>query len=204
MSKIIVFANQKGGCGKTTLAVLLANYLSALKKPVVVLDADIQRSMATMRKNDVDFYNLGPPYEVIPVDIFDINKTQETMGVVSEFDGIVIIDCPGYAGNNGLIPIFGKADAVIVPFEYEKIVLESTTDFVALLNNIKSETGSKAHTIFVPNRIPTQYGTSSEKALWRQCRSMFAMVGKVAPNIPLRSILKRIDSYGINSTQKEL
>lgn len=144
MSKIIVFAYQKGGCGKTTLAVLLANYLNALKKPVVVLDADIQRSMATMRKNDVDFYNFEPPYEVIPVDIFDIGKTQATMDVISDFDGIVIIDCPGYAGNNGLISIFSMADAVIVPFEYEKIVLESTTDFVALLNNIKSETGSKA------------------------------------------------------------
>lgn len=202
--KIIAIANQKGGCGKTTLSVLLANYLAAQKKAVMVLDADLQRSLATMRKNDLDFYRMEPPYEVIPIDIFDVEKVEETLNVASDFEGTVIIDCPGYVGNNGLMSIFSRADAVIIPFEYEKIVLESTTDFVALLNNIKSESHSHAQSIFVPNRIPAQFGTSSEKALWRQCRSMFAMVGKVSPDIPLRSSLKRIDTYGNASSQMEL
>lgn len=202
--KIIAIANQKGGCGKTTLSVLLANYLAAQKKAVMVLDADLQRSLATMRKNDLDFYRMEPPYEVIPIDIFDVEKVEETLNVASDFEGTVIIDCPGYVGNNGLLPIFSRAYAVIIPFEYEKIVLESTTDFVALLNNIKSESNSHAQTIFVPNRIPAQFGTSNEKALWRQCRSMFAMVGKVSPDIPLRSSLKRIDTYGNVSSQMEL
>jgi len=202
--KIIAIANQKGGCGKTTLSVLLANYLAAQKKAVMVLDADLQRSLATMRKNDLDFYRMEPPYEVIPIDIFDVEKVEETLNVASDFEGTVIIDCPGYVGNNGLMSIFSRADAVIIPFEYEKIVLESTTDFVALLNNIKSESHSQAQTFFVPNRIPAQFGTSSEKALWRQCRSMFAMVGKVSPDIPLRSSLKRIDTYGNVSSQMEL
>ena len=37
MNKIIAFANQKGGVGKTTLCILFADYLAWKKKGVVML-----------------------------------------------------------------------------------------------------------------------------------------------------------------------
>ena len=37
---IIVFANQKGGVGKSTLCLLLANYLVYWKKNVCIIDTD--------------------------------------------------------------------------------------------------------------------------------------------------------------------
>src|SRR5690606_40567942 len=43
---IILFANQKGGVGKSTLVVLFSNYLSLAKnKAVTVYDMDFQRSL---------------------------------------------------------------------------------------------------------------------------------------------------------------
>jgi chromosome partitioning protein len=42
----IVFGNQKGGAGKSTLCALLANYLAIEKQvPVLVLDMDSQQSL---------------------------------------------------------------------------------------------------------------------------------------------------------------
>ena len=45
MGKIVVFGNQKGGCGKTTLAITLACGLKAQGLSVLMVDADPQGSV---------------------------------------------------------------------------------------------------------------------------------------------------------------
>lgn len=47
---IILFGNQKGGCGKTTNCIQFANYLVEKGKEVLVLDLDFQRSLSDRRK----------------------------------------------------------------------------------------------------------------------------------------------------------
>ena len=54
MNKIILFArNIKGGVGKTTLCATFANYLRMDGKKVVVVDADLQQSLAFHRQDDL-------------------------------------------------------------------------------------------------------------------------------------------------------
>ena len=50
---IILFGNQKGGCGKTTNCIQFANYLVEKGKEVLVLDLDFQRSLSDRRKEDI-------------------------------------------------------------------------------------------------------------------------------------------------------
>ena len=62
---IIVFGNQKGGCGKTTNCIQFANYLAEKGIDSLVLDLDFQQSIADRRKEDLEMYDNEPRYEVI-------------------------------------------------------------------------------------------------------------------------------------------
>ncbi|WP_168403411.1 ParA family plasmid-partitioning AAA ATPase [Erwinia amylovora] len=48
---IIVLGSQKGGVGKSTLAVSIASYLMSRKKRVIIIDADDQKSVLTWYNN---------------------------------------------------------------------------------------------------------------------------------------------------------
>ena len=51
-NKNIVFANQKGGVGKSTLCILFANYLAAKGKDVCIIDTDLQKTILMQRRKD--------------------------------------------------------------------------------------------------------------------------------------------------------
>ena len=52
-NRIIVFANQKGGTGKSTLCVMMAHWLAEQGKKVIVYDADIQQTLYDRRQDDL-------------------------------------------------------------------------------------------------------------------------------------------------------
>ncbi len=47
---IILIGSQKGGCGKSTIAINIAAYLAKHKKDIVLVDADPQQSSANWVK----------------------------------------------------------------------------------------------------------------------------------------------------------
>ncbi len=143
---IIVFGNQKGGVGKTTLATEFANYIAEQGYNVTVVDVDFQQNLLRNREKDRSLYEEEPLYEVIAATSAQI---AEFMKGVEGATGHLIIDFPGRMDDPNLLPIINKADIVVVPFRYDQNTLESTGAFIKYIEYAKT----KAKIFFVPNRI---------------------------------------------------
>lgn len=203
-NRIIVFANQKGGVGKSTLSLLLGNYLNWKKERVCIIDTDLQQTITGIRKDDVEFYGDAEPYAIQGFDISTPEVMQQLMDNSREFEGYVLMDAPGNMNQDGLVPMFTNADYIICPFRYDKATLSSTGDFVRALQKIRQAYPQmKAQILFIPNNI-NRKGNLEEKKMWKQVADMFNMIGLVLPPIPSRAALERINSYDITSSQREL
>ena len=61
----IIIGNQKGGAGKSTLTILLANFLTLTKFcPVTVIDMDYQQSIA-QKYDKAKVLENAEPYDVL-------------------------------------------------------------------------------------------------------------------------------------------
>ena len=122
----VVFANQKGGVGKSTLCMLFANYLSWKGKPVCIIDTDLQKTILMQRQKDVQIYEGEEPYSVQSFDVSAPELMQQLMDSASEVEGYVLFDSPGNVSEDGLVPLFTNADYIVCPYEYEDKTLDST------------------------------------------------------------------------------
>ena len=126
-NKKIVFANQKGGVGKSTLCILFANYLAWKKQDVCIIDTDLQKTIMMQRKKDKELYpTTEEPYNVQDFDVADPETMQQLMDSASQTEGYVLFDSPGNVSEDGLVPMFTNADYIICPYEYEEKTLDST------------------------------------------------------------------------------
>lgn len=155
---LTIIGNQKGGAGKSTLTLLLANYLSMVKKKrVTVIDMDYQQSIAQKYEKAKMLENT-PPYEVIAAGLEHFPSMYEVLKMSEEH--LVIIDLPGKLDDNGLMPVFAAADLVFCPFAYDEFSFDSTILFSVVLKKINA----KAPVVFIPNRIKgnVKYETQME------------------------------------------
>jgi chromosome partitioning protein len=144
---VIIIGNQKGGAGKSTLTLLLANYLTQNKKcKVTVLDMDYQQSISQKFEKAKILEN-AEPYEVLAFGLADFPMMAGT--IRDNPKDIVLIDLPGKLDDDGLIGVFKSAQVAICPFAYDEFSFESTIPFALVLKKINPE----VHLLFVPNRI---------------------------------------------------
>ena len=105
-SRVIVFANQKGGVGKSTLSLLLGNYLNWKKEKVCIIDTDLQQTVVGIRKDDLEFYSDDAPYDIRGFDIGTPEVMQDLMDSCGDIEGFVLMDAPGNMNQDGLIRPF--------------------------------------------------------------------------------------------------
>ena len=201
----IVFANQKGGVGKSTLCMLFANYLAWKKQDVCIIDTDLQKTIMMQRKKDREIYDdMEEPYTVQDFDVQDPELMQQLMESASQTEGFVLFDSPGNVSEDGLVPMFTGADFIICPYEYEEKTLDSTGTFIQVINALRQATPElTARLFFVPNRIDVRIGTADELRMWKQTDAIFKQLGAVTPRITARASLKRINTFEITASQRD-
>lgn len=147
---IITFGTQKGGVGKTTLAIAFANYVSLhTGKKVNVIDYDFQKSFHQKWRDD----ELLPGdylYQVVLLSEEDEKdlETPETMQSLKESEDIFLFDIAGNIEKK-YTSVLKHSDFIIVPFSYSDVTINSTMVFINLCKLLKLDAGL----CFVRNQI---------------------------------------------------
>jgi chromosome partitioning protein len=182
---IILIGNQKGGCGKSTLTLLLANYLTQAKKiKVHVIDMDYQQSIAQKYEKAKVLENEAA-YEVIPAGLEHFPVIKELLRDTQ--NEVVLIDLPGKLDDDGLIPVFNAADMVICPFAYNEFSFTSTVLFSVVLKKINERVGI----IYVPNRVKANVRYETQVDIDEQ----LLKIGRLTPVIPDRIDFQRVNTF---------
>jgi cellulose biosynthesis protein BcsQ len=154
----IAFSTQKGGMGKTTLTVLAASYLHYVKGySVAVVDCDYpQHSIAEMRERDVEQVMHDNHYKrmahvqftALRREAYTVEECRapEAMRVAEQLQAadapdFIFFDLPGTLNSTGVVKTLAAMDYIFVPVSADRVVLESTLQFAATLNDNLITTG---------------------------------------------------------------
>lgn len=199
-NKIVLFSNIKGGVGKSSLCSLFATYCAEKGIPTAVVDADLQQSLIRQRERELKTAGeeVQEPWQLISLDTSDVKGVENMMENLKTIPGWILVDCPGNLNDNGLLPVFKAADAVVVPISYEDIVVDATSVFIQVFKKI-----SDATLCFLPNRINDSEGTKTEREQRVETIKILGQLGMVSPRIKQGVAIKRFSTlYALDTYQE--
>jgi chromosome partitioning protein len=128
MGKVITVAHQKGGVGKSTIALNLAVELGK-KYPLSVIDLDYQKSVSIFNENRKEA-------GLSPLNIVLVETQKELMNAIDDTDGILLIDSGGFDSDLNRIAILG-ADIIVTPLSNNLIEIYGLEAFKKILLDLK-------------------------------------------------------------------
>ena len=143
MGRIICLANQKGGVGKTILAINIVGALTEKKSKVILIDADPQKSAidwSAAREGEPDFVVVGMPKE-------NLHKEIPKMAVDADF---IVIDGPPRVTALARSVIMAS-DVVLIPVQPSPYDVWGAEEIVNLIKEA-STFKEKLKCAFVINR----------------------------------------------------
>ena len=165
----IAVSNQKGGCGKTTLAINLAQAFAIDGQGVLLVDLDPQGSAS-------DWSSIapgpGPDFKVQEMERGYLLRQARTLR--RQFD-VVIIDCPPQFSEPSAAAI-RVADLVLVPVQPSPFDVWATGAIVDLIKARQSASGGQPRAAYVVSRAisNTALQRSLAEALGKQDLPMLA------------------------------
>ncbi|WP_345952970.1 ParA family protein [Mucilaginibacter sp. PAMB04168] len=182
---ITIIGNQKGGVGKSTLAVLAANYITiARKSKASIIDMDYQQSIS-QKFDKAKILENEEPYEVVPATLESFPIVYHVLN--QNADHVLLIDLPGKLDDDGLLPVFESADLVICPFAYDEFTYQSTVLFTVVLKKVNP----RVEVVFVPNRIKA----NAKFEIMTEVNVQLQKLGKITAPIPDRVDFQRITTF---------
>lgn len=152
MSKIISFANQKGGVGKSTLTALTAAALSSepFNYSIYVADVDQQQSLIRRRLGDLQSADVIPPYRL------EYKTLSQLLAEIDQLDqeyDFIFIDSPGKldanlpADQQEITKILLLVDYLFIPIPPGNYAMDATLDFLKIALKAKAQRKTRPLTI---------------------------------------------------------
>lgn len=199
---IVTIAGQKGGVGKTTVSILLANYLAERNYEVNLLDFDKQGTASFIHKRSVDSNEIESKYNVefIQEESVKALTNRESLRKLNNSNHIFVVDTAGHLSED-YINILMESSFVIIPFNYTEAVLHSTIKFAKFCKKINEE----LPLIFIPNNVRPLRSDSREKtiAVWNEIDDIIKRQGHVLENrVFNQKIMENINTISNSTRQK--
>ncbi|MYM00239.1 AAA family ATPase [Novosphingobium sp. FGD1] len=158
---VISIGNPKGGAGKTTLALVLADQLSENGVNVAVIDADPNAIIAKWAAKRTDAGN-DLPYTVVPRPT-ESEMIQTIERLANEHD-IVLIDLEG-AASRMISRALARSHLVLVPFNQSPVDAELAATAVALIHEEGEALGRRIPFRLVRSRDSAAIATKTSKRI---------------------------------------
>ena len=193
---IITFATQKGGTGKTTLAIAFANYISALSESKLnVFDFDYQKSFYHKWKED-ELLDIPKLYDVEIIGEEDEQPFSdfETLINLKESDEINLFDLAGTLDAK-YSDLLIYSDFIVIPFEYSDVSVKSTLVFINMLGLLESE----AERVFIRSKYDKGYKYLNQEGMDIELKKF----GLLLENpVFKKNCLQKIDTRKLTYEQK--
>jgi chromosome partitioning protein len=193
---IITFATQKGGTGKTTLAIAFANYISvSSKRKINVFDFDFQKSFYHKWKED-ELMDIPKLYDV---EIIEEENEQpftdfETLIGLKESEDINLFDLAGTLDVK-YSDLLIYSDFIVIPFEYSNVSVKSTLVFINFLGLMESQ----AERVFIRSKYDKGYKYLNQESMDAEIRKYGTLLKSP---VFKRNCLQTIDTRKLNYEQK--